>query len=182
MGACMAVDPNKVQFLGAATKGVIDGLLLASMTLSTFDRRGEIEALDPAQYHPLSLYLDLVEFLHKKFGPVMMRKLGQHVGQAVVNESLPATIPSVTAALLAIDAAHEHFCKPKVGSFAIAESQHGFVKIHYDAPYFCILQEGLFNAIANRFGGRGVRVEHPLCRLEGPQSHCIFNIRWMDGP
>ena len=71
-------------------------------------------------------FTEMTDYMEAHYGYGAMLKLGRDVGRAVIDVSLSKMeINSLTDAILAIQAAHEHFCKPTIGAFTIVKDEPG---------------------------------------------------------
>lgn len=165
--------------LGAAALGIVEALLDPDVVLADFSRRQELTKLDAQTFHPLSLYVDLCDYLEERLGTYAFLRLGRKMAIAVMNTAFPPDIKGVEEAIAAVDTAHRVFCKPLVGAFEIEDPSPGKVTVRYTAPYNCVLQEGLFHEVALRYGAPDATVTHTACRRRGDPA-CRFEIRYRD--
>jgi hypothetical protein len=162
--------------MGAATRGVLDALLNRDAVLADFPRRDELAKIEDRSFYPLSLYVELCDYLEERLGTYAFLRVGRKMAAAVMDTSFPPDVKSVEDAIAQIDGAHRVFCKPLVGAFEIAERVPGRIVVSYSAPYNCVLQEGLFYEVAIRYGASNVTVFHAACRRKGERA-CRFEIK-----
>jgi hypothetical protein len=168
---------ENVSLMGAAALGIVEALLNRDAVLVDFPRRDELAQLEPTAFHPLSLYVDLGNYLEQRLGTYAFLRLGRKMAIAVMNTAFPPDINGVEEAIATIDAAHKMFCKPIVGAFEIEDPSPGKLTVRYTAPYNCVLQEGLFHEVALRYGAPNATVTHAACRRKGAPA-CTFEIKY----
>jgi predicted hydrocarbon binding protein len=169
---------GEATLLGGAIAGVIKAMLSPDAVLRDFPRYEECKAVIPDRPYPLSLYLELVGFLHKKLSRQVIFKIGRSVAREVIRVALSeAELKTPAQAIAAIQKAHEFFCKPVLGEFRVTEEVPHRLRVRYTAPYDCVLQEGLFYEFAITYGGGIVNVEHLECRRSGANA-CVYEIKY----
>ncbi len=170
-------DFSHVQLMAAPTKGVYDGLLNRDVLLADFPRRQELVTLRGDEFIPISLYMDLCDYLEQRLGTYAFLRLGRKLGAAVIASAFPPSITTVEEGLAYLSVAHQAFCRPVIGVVELVERDSGLLAIHYTAPYNCILQEGLLYEVALRYGAANATVTHPVCRRKGAAA-CRFEIKY----
>lgn len=168
---------DEVKLMGAAARGVVDALMNREVVLADFARRAEVEAIVPTEYYPLSLYLELCNYLEERLGTYAFLRIGRKMGGAVMETAFPASLSTVDEAIAQIDGAHRVFCRPLVGAFETSRTSPGALTVRYTAPYNCVLQEGLFYEVAMRYGAPNASVTHAACRRDGAPA-CVFSIKY----
>lgn len=166
---------DETLLLGAAANGVTAALFNRDAILADFPRRSELATLQEREYYPLSLYVELCDYLEGRLGIYAWQRVGRRMGAAVIATAFPKTIRSVEEAIAQIDAAHRLFCKPLVGAFEVTTTEPKRIQVRYTAPYNCTLQEGLFYEVALRYGASYASVRHQECRRKGADA-CRFEI------
>ncbi len=161
---------------GATAKAVVAAVLNRDTLLADFPRREELEKLEDREFYPLSLYLELCDYLETRLGTYAWLRVGRRMATAVMDQAFPKGL-NVEEAIAQIDAAHEYFCSPLVGAFELVERAQGRLVVHYTAPYNCTLQEGLFYEVAIRHGAPGATVIHTDCRRTNGKA-CRFEISY----
>jgi len=170
----MPADATRI--LGASVNSVVQALLNRDAILADFSRASELHGVQDRDYHPLSLYLDLCDYLEARLGQYAFLRVGRRMAITVMDTAFPLGLHTVEDAIAAIDAAHQLFCRPVVGAFEVRERSPGRTVLRYTAPYNCTLQEGLFYEVALRYGAADATVEHSECRRQGADA-CRFEIR-----
>ncbi|MCB9537305.1 MAG: hypothetical protein H6704_13715 [Myxococcales bacterium] len=169
---------DEVKLLGVTINTVVRALSDPDVLLEDFPRRAELAQVKDDAYYPVSLYVELTDFLEDGFGWGAMLRHGREVGRTVVDVSLSKMpIRSVREAIEAVQAAHEHFCQPVEGAFEVTRAEAGMLWVRYSAPYNCVLQEGLLMEVAARYGAGRPLVAHERCRRHGAEA-CIFRIKY----
>ncbi len=170
-------DLTNVKMLGAAANGVLAALLNRDTLIADFPRRKELQGLKNDELYPVSLYIDLTNYVEERVGTYAFLRLGRKLGKVVMETSFPSTLKTVEEAIDFIQVAHEQFCRPVVGAFEVTERKPGALVMRYTAPYNCTLQEGLFYEIALRYGADNATVTHSACRRHGGDA-CRFEIKY----
>ncbi len=167
------------QLLGACTVAVREHIPHWKTIFSDFPRLKELVNVRDDEFYPLNLYLDTVQFVEDTFrDDIVMYQFGRDVGKSVIQASLAKlSLHSVGDAVRAVQSAHEYFCRPVRGAFAVTDEGPGFARVNYTAPYHCVLQEGLLHEIAAAYGGADVTVEQKRCRRRGDPA-CLFALNW----
>lgn len=166
---------DETMLLGAAANGVLAALFNRDAILADFPRRAELATLSDREFHPLSLYVELCDYLEARLGIYAWLRVGRRVGASVIETAFPKSIRTVEEAIAQIDAAHRMFCKPLVGAFEVTAKAPRQLDVRYTAPYNCTLQEGLFYEVAIRYGAASAAVAHRACRRKGADA-CRFEI------
>jgi hypothetical protein len=173
----MRMAADTTMMMGAAAKGIVHTLLNRDAVLADFPRLAELEAVKDREFHPLSLYLDLCDYLEARLGMYAWLRVGRRMGVVVMDTAFPPGLKTVEQAIAAIDAAHQIYCRPVLGAFDLVDRTPGRLVLRYTAPYNCTLQEGLFYEVALRYGAASATVTHEACRRRGADA-CRFEIRY----
>lgn len=163
--------------MGACINGAVAAIPRREAMLADFPRREELASVQDHEYYPLSLYIELCDYLEARLGTYAFLRVGRKMAAAVVATAFPPTIRRVEDAVAEIDAAHRLFCRPVIGAFEIAKRDPGSITVRYTAPYNCMLQEGLFYEVALRFGAESATVTHSQCRRKGAEA-CLFEVKY----
>ena len=163
--------------MGAITNAIVAALLNRDTLLADFPRRHELSGIEDRAYYPLSIYLDLCDYLENRLGMYAWLRVGRRMAAAVMATAFPPTLKTVEDAIAEIDAAHRIFCRPPIGAFELVQRAQGRLAVRYTAPYNCTLQEGLFYEVALRYGAADAAVTHVECRRKGHDA-CLFEIRY----
>ncbi len=169
---------DEVTFLGVTINTVVRALSDPDVLLEDFPRRAELAQVKDDGYYPVSLYVELTDFLEAGFGWGAMLRHGRAVGRTVIDVSLSnLPITGVREAIEAVQTAHTHFCRQVEGAFEITRAEPGMLWVRYTAPYNCVLQEGLLMEVAARYGAGRALAAHERCRRHGAEA-CIFRIKY----
>lgn len=170
-------DSNPVMALGAATNSIVAAVLNRDTVLADFPRRDELSGIKDDALYPLSLSIELSDYLENRLGVYAWLRVGRRMASAIIETAFPPTLKTVEEAVAAIDAAHRLFCRPPIGAFELVDRAPGRLTVRYTAPYNCTLQEGLFYGVALRYGAADAAVTHLECRRKGSDA-CLFEIRY----
>lgn len=169
---------DEVKLLGVTINTVVHALSDADVLLEDFPRRAELATVKDDAFYPVSLYVELTDFLEEGFGWGAMLRHGRAVGRTIIDVSLSKMdIGSVREAIEAVQTAHTHFCRPVEGAFEVTRAEAGMLWVRYTAPYNCVLQEGLLMEVAAQYGAGRALVAHERCRRQGAEA-CIFRIKY----
>lgn len=168
---------ESTMLMGAALNGIVAALLNRDTLLADFPRRQELASVKDQDFPPLSLYLELCDYLENRLGVYAFLRVGRRMGVSVMDAAFPPGIKTVEEAIAQIDAAHQMFCRPVVGAFELTQRTPGQLVLSYTAPYNCTLQEGLFYEVALRYGAANASVTHAQCRRKGAAA-CRFEIKY----
>jgi hypothetical protein len=163
--------------LGVAFNGVVTALLNRDTILADFPRREELAAVKDQEFYPISLFLELCDYLENRLGMYAWLRVGRRMGVNIMNASFPPDIKTVEDAIAQIQVAHQMFLRPAVGAFDLTQRTPGQLVLRYTAPYSCTLQEGLFYEVAIRYGAANAAVNHVECRRKGAEA-CLFEIKY----
>ena len=163
--------------MGSITNAIVNALHNRDTVLADFPRRDELTGLQDSAFYPLSIYLDLCDFLEDRLGVYAFLRVGRRMARVVMDAAFPPTLKTVAEAIAELHMAHVLFCKPVIGAIAVVDPTPGRLAVRYTAPYNCTLQEGLFYEVALRYGADGATVSHAECRRKGLDA-CRFEIRY----
>jgi len=113
----MPADATRI--LGASVNSVVQALLNRDAILADFSRASELHGVQDRDYHPLSLYLNLCDYLEARLGQYAFLRVGRRMAITVMDTAFPLGLHTVEDAIAAIDAAHQLFCRPVVGAFEV---------------------------------------------------------------
>ena len=170
---------SEPMMLGAITNTIIRALPNPDAVLAEFPRKRALDDLRDDQAYPLSLSLELCDYLEQRLGVYAFLRTGRKIGKVLMDTSYGPELRSVADAIAQMQVAHQALCEPAIGSIDLVESRPGFAAIRYTASFNCILQEGLFYELALRYGAQDATVTHSECRRKGADA-CRFEIRYRD--
>ncbi|HEX8702442.1 MAG TPA: hypothetical protein VF815_26650 [Myxococcaceae bacterium] len=169
-----------VEVSGRSVHAVVEAMKLGEeRSLKLLADHG-IHPLERTRWYPLSSVLSLYQTILKEIGPGTLRAVGRKLPE---NAHFPADIISVDTALRAVDTAYRlnHRGAGDIGGYHFLSTGPRSVRMHCDNPYPCLLDEGLLEALCERFRppDAWVRIEHaaPSCRQRGDSS-CTYTISW----
>lgn len=168
---------GETKILGNAINSIVVSLLNRDALLADFSRRDDLAGLENHVYYPLSLYRDLCEYLEQRLGMYAFLRVGRRIGAGVIATAFPPSVSSVEDALAQLDAAHQVFCRPVVGSIDLLHRAPGHLTIRDTSPYNCTVEEGVLYEMAIRYGAPQATVTHAQCRRKGADA-CHYEIRF----
>ena len=169
-----------VEVSGQSVMAVVEAMKLGQdRALKLLSDHG-IGPVDPARWYPLSAVLNTYQTILKEIGPGTMRAVGRKVPEYA---PFPTDINSVESALRSVDTAYRmnHRGSGNIGGYQFMPVGPRTARMHCDTPYPCQMDEGLLEALSERYRPRDswVRIEHATqsCRQRGEPS-CTFTITW----
>jgi len=169
-----------VEVSGQSIHAVVQAMKLGQeQTLKLLADHG-ISPLERTRWYPISSVLGLYFAILREIGPGTLRAVGRKIPETA---HFPADIHSVETALRSVDTAYRmnHRGSGNIGGYHFMSTGPRSVRMHCDNPYPCLLDEGLLEALSERFRPpeSWVRIEHAStgCRQHG-DSACTYTISW----
>jgi hypothetical protein len=183
-----AIQPTVVT--GFGNFSILASRVLLDEKLGKDDGKG-VATFDPNEWCPLKNWLRACDRISNEYGEYILRQMGNSVPQHV---PFPPSIADVESALFSVDVAyHMNHSKNGVPMFSpqTGEMQEGIG--HYlckrtparkeivcvcDSLYPCAFDEGLLQAMAQRFNPTATLTHQPgSCRKRGNPS-CTYVVTW----
>ncbi|ADO75731.1 hypothetical protein [Stigmatella aurantiaca] len=140
-----------------------------------------ITPIDREAWYPLSSVLASLQSILVQIGPNTMKGVGRHLPDHV---PFPSPIGSIEAAMRAIDIAYRasHRGPGDIGGYHYTSQGSREGRMVCDNPYPCQMDEGVIEAMAERFRPKDsffVHIVHEQrqCRERGGTS-CTYVVRW----
>jgi hypothetical protein len=140
-----------------------------------------ITPLENERWYPMDKFLEAIRTLQKEIGPNTTKAVGRKIPE---NAMFPPNIRTLEDAFRSIDMAYRmnHRGSGSIGGYHYTRVGDRSAQMLCDNPYPCPLDEGLLEAIGERFrpvDSLWVRVEHQPgdCRKNGATA-CTFNLSW----
>lgn len=169
-----------VEVSGRSVHAVVEAMKLGQeQSLKLLAEHG-ITPLERTRWYPIGAVLSLYQTILQKIGPGTLRAVGRKLPE---NAHFPADIISVETALRSVDTAYRlnHRGSGNIGGYHFMSTGPRSVRMHCDTPYPCLLDEGLLEALSERFRPQDawVRIEHAAtsCRQRG-DAGCTYTISW----
>jgi hypothetical protein len=169
-----------VEVSGQSILAVVEAMKLGEERALKFLAEHGIVPVDVTRWYPLSAVLNTYQTILKEIGPSTMRAVGRKVPE---HAQFPADITSIESALRAMDTAYRmnHRGSGNIGGYQCVPVGPRSIRMHCDTPYPCQLDEGLLEALSERYRPQDawVRIEHAPqpCRQRGDPS-CTYTITW----
>lgn len=173
-------SPPTVEVSGHSVHAVVEAMKLGHERTRQFLAEYGISPLERTRWYPISAVLRMYHAILKEIGPGTMRAVGRKIPE---NAHFPADINSVESALRSVDTAYRmnHRGSGNIGGYHFMSTGPRSARMHCDNPYPCLLDEGLLEALSERFRPleSWVRIDHasPVCRQKG-DSVCTYTISW----
>ncbi len=126
-------------------------------------------------------WLKVLKEIETWVGKATLKQIGKIIPE---NADFPADIDSIRSALKAIDTAyHQNHRNGEVGHYTYLPMEERTVVMVCNNPYPCPFDEGLIEAMANKFKPESVkyvRVTHSdktICRMKGGDE-CTYIVSW----
>ncbi|MDY7229556.1 hypothetical protein [Hyalangium rubrum] len=140
-----------------------------------------LDPIDGAQWYPFRNALDAFKVITERIGPSTMKSIGrkllEHVRFSSANLSLEE-------ALASLDSVYRicHRGPGYIGKYVFESTGARSAQVTTDNEYMCELDEGLLEALSERFkppGALWVRVVHKpgSCRKQG-NTTCTYEVSW----
>jgi hypothetical protein len=169
-----------VEVSGQSVMAVVEAMKLGKDRALKLLAEHGIGPVDTTRWYPLNAVLSTYRTILKEIGPGTMRAVGRKVPEYA---PFPPDITSVETALRSVDTAYRmnHRGSGNIGGYHYTSVAPRSVRMLCDSPYPCQLDEGLLEALAERFKPQDawVRVEHApaTCRQRGDAS-CAYTVSW----
>lgn len=166
---------------GQAVMSIVAAMsLIQSQALKILADRG-ITPLEKDRWYPLDRALEVYKIIQTEIGPTTVKAVGRKIPEVA---EFPPNINTIEDGFRSIDIAYRlhHRGLGDVGGYHYKSLGERKGQMVCDNPYPCALDEGILEAIGERFRPKGslwVRVEHLAgsCRKSGADS-CTYNISW----
>ena len=181
--------PAAIEAFGEFT--VLAGQMLMANGIGRPDKNGFIQ-VDVEGWYPIESYLKTYKQIAEQLGDRLVRKLGAAKAK---HARFPPTLVDVPTAMQAMDVGfhmnHRHHGRvmfdPLTGTMLEGighyHCQHipgqQRIVMHCDNPYPCAFDQGILEAMAQRFAPTAALTHDPLrpCRKKGDPS-CTYVITW----
>jgi len=171
---------HSVEVSGQSLHAVVEAMKLGQeRTLQLLADHG-LSPLERTRWYPLNAVLGLYQTILKEIGPGTLRAVGRKLPETA---HFPSDLDSVESALRSADTAYRmnHRGSGNIGGYHYMSTGPRSVRMHCDSPYPCLLDEGLLEALSERFKpvDAWVRIEHvsASCRQHGDPG-CTYIISW----
>lgn len=172
---------TSVEVYGRSVQAVVSAMEFLKLKAQRILATHGIESLQPEQWYPLQNVINSFEDILKQVGPHTTRAIGRAVPKSAV---FPPAINSFESALLSLDQAYRmnHRGSGDIGSYRFIPGEGRSARMMADNPYPCEFDQGIMEALYDRFQPKGsfvLRIEHEGtgCRAKGARS-CTYNLKW----
>jgi hypothetical protein len=172
--------PATVEVLGQSILSVVEAMKLGRERAMKLLADQGITPLEKTRWYPMDVVVNMYRTILKEIGPSTIRAVGRKIPESA---QFPADIHSVDTALRSLDTAYRmnHRGPGNIGGYHYLSTGSRSVRMSCDNPYPCLFDEGLLEALSERFRPPDgwVRIEHvpQSCRERG-DSTCTYNITW----
>ncbi|MDC0711306.1 hypothetical protein POL68_22745 [Stigmatella sp. ncwal1] len=177
----MPAPPAQIEVSGQALMAWLAAMRIVQEKAVQLLARHGITPLDRDAWYPLNSVLASLRTILVQIGPNTMRGVGRHLPD---HAPFPSPIGSIEAALRAIDTAYKasHRGPGDIGGYSYTPQGSRQGRMVCDNPYPCQLDEGVIEAMAERFRPKDsffVHITHEpqQCRERGGTS-CTYIVRW----
>ncbi|WP_224363420.1 hypothetical protein [Hyalangium versicolor] len=172
---------SKFEVNGQAIMAVVAAMSITqNRALKMLAAQG-IAPLEKERWYPMDKFLVVFEAIGKEIGPNTIKAVGRKIPE---NAIFPPNIQAIEDGFRSVDMAYRmnHRGTGSIGGYRYSQVGPRTAQMLCDNPYPCSLDEGLLEALGERFrpvDSLWVRVEHQpgSCRKSGAAS-CTFNLSW----
>jgi len=183
-----AIQPTVME--GFGNFSILASRVLLDEKLGKDDGKG-LAKFEPNEWCPLKNWLRTFDRIAKEYGEYVLRQMGNSVPR---NIPFPPHINSIDSALGSIDVAYHMnhavngqvmfspetgAMKEGIGHYVAARTPNKKqIVIDCTSLYHCAFDEGLLQAMAQRFEPTASLIHRPgSCRKKG-QGNCVYEINW----
>jgi hypothetical protein len=175
------VDTAQIEVLGNAILSAMEAIKIAPTRAERiFAEHGITQPVKDAWY-PMESVLRAYRDILKQIGPNTMKSVGRHIPK---NAEFPPGLATVEQVLKSLDTAYRlnHRGPGDIGGYHFASTGARSGSVTCDNPYPCPMDEGLVEAIAERFKPKDaffIRLQHDpaTCRDRGDAA-CVYRVAW----
>lgn len=177
----LSVDTTRIEVLGNAILSALEAMKVSpERAQRIFAEHGITQPTRDAWY-PLESVLRAYRDIQKHVGPNTMKAVGLNIPK---NAEFPAGLATVEQALKSLDTAYRmnHRGPGDIGGYHYASLAPRSARITCDNPYPCPMDEGVVEALTERFKPRDaffIRLTHEpaTCRDRGDAA-CVYQVAW----
>ncbi len=182
-GTSMTRDtpPSQVEVYGRSVKALVDAMEFLTLKAQQVLASHGIEALEPEGWYPLRSVLLSFDDILTQVGPHTTRAIGLSIPK---NAVFPPGIDSFESALQSLDQAYHmnHRGGGDIGSYLYQGTGERSAVMTCDNPYPCEFDQGIIQALYERFKPKGsfvLHLEHDTsaCREQGAIT-CVYQLKW----
>jgi hypothetical protein len=175
------VNTARIEVLGNAILSALEAMKIAPERAQRIFEEHGITRPEKNAWYPIEGVLGAYRALQKQIGPNTMRAIGRNIPK---NAEFPPSLTTVDQALKSLDTAYRmnHRGVGNIGGYYHESTGARSARMTCDNPYPCPVDEGLVEAIAERFRPKDaffIRLHHEPgpCRNRGDTS-CIYSVSW----
>ncbi len=172
---------SDVEVYGKSAQALVNAMEFLKLKAQRILATHGIESLEAEKWYPLQKVIASFDDILKQVGPHTTRAIGRAVPKSA---AFPPSINTFESALLSLDQVYRmnHRGKGDIGSYRYQAGTGNTGRMMADNPYPCEFDQGLMEALFDRFQPKGsfvLRIEHdPLgCRAKGARS-CTYHLKW----
>jgi hypothetical protein len=176
-----SVSTVRIEVLGNAVLSALGAMRIAPDRARRIFAEQGITQLEKTAWYPMESVLSAYRAIQKQIGPNTMRAVGRNIPK---NAEFPPGLSTVAQALGSLDTAYRmnHRGSGNIGGYHFESTGARRARMTCDNPYPCPMDEGLVEAVAERFKPQDaffIRVQHETekCRERGDGA-CVYNITW----
>lgn len=172
---------DRVEVYGRSVQALLHAMEFLKLKAGQVLASHGIESLEPEEWYPMQSVLDSFNDILQQVGPHTTRSIGRSVPQSAV---FPPAINSFESALQSLDQAYRmnHRGSGDIGSYRYQPGVNKSAGMVCDNPYPCEFDQGLIEALYDRFPPKGsirLLIEHGPGGCRGKGSHaCTYFLTW----
>ena len=175
------VRTERIEVLGNSILSALEAMKVAPERAQRIFAQHGITQPEKDAWYPVDSVLRAYRDILEQIGPNTMKTVGQNIPK---NAEFPPGLTTVEQALKSLDAAYRmnHRGPGDIGGYHYAATGTRGARITCDNPYPCAVDEGLVEALAERFKPKDaffIRMQHEpgACRDRGDAA-CIYQVAW----
>jgi hypothetical protein len=175
------VNTARIEVLGNSILSALEAMKVAPQRAQRIFAEHGITQPNKSAWYPVDSVLRAYRDILKQIGPNTMKQVGRNIPK---NAEFPTGLTTVEEALKSLNLAYRmnHRGQGDIGGYHSAANGARSALITCDNPYPCAVDEGLVEAIAERFKPRDaffIRLQHEpgACRDRGDAA-CIYQVAW----
>ncbi|WP_239470144.1 hypothetical protein [Archangium violaceum] len=172
---------SEVEVYGQSVQALVNAMEFLKLRAQRILASHGIETLQADKWYPMNSVLSSFNDILAQVGPHTTRAIGHAIPKSSV---FPPAINSFESALLSLDQAYRmnHRGTGDIGSYRYVPGVGRTAQMVCDNPYPCDFDQGIMEALYDRFQPKGsivLRIEHDAvgCRAKGARS-CSYRLKW----
>lgn len=175
------VNTTRIEVLGNSILSAMEAMKIAPERAQRIFAENGITRPEKDAWYPVDSVLRAYRDILKQIGPNTMKAVGRNIPK---NAEFPPGLATLEQALKSLNTAYRmnHRGPGGIGGYHYEASSTRAGQVTCDNPYPCPVDEGLVEAIAERFKPKDaffIRLQHDptACRDRGAAA-CVYHVAW----